>query len=220
MARAWGRIFQPVAQSCVGEAGRRAEMLIRVLGLRCWAVLGSGDGAWAVSLRAVPVQLAEVVRGASEQPFVFARGEAAPGHHGEFLAGLELPEHWFHSAGPQLVVIPAAGMAQPPGRTRPDPRWPPRPARRTPDRLQAATHACPPAAAAADHAVETGNSAAHRKIPSTGLTQPKARRLCDRLIYTGHALPRTLAHAALSVPSHGLPGVATLERGLREGWRR
>jgi hypothetical protein len=24
--------------------------------------------------------------------------EAAPGHHGEFLAGLELPEHRFHGA--------------------------------------------------------------------------------------------------------------------------
>ena len=61
------------------------------------------------------MELAQVVRGAGEQPFVFACGEAAPGHHGQFLAGLELPEHWFHGAGPQLVVIPAAGMAQAPG---------------------------------------------------------------------------------------------------------
>jgi hypothetical protein len=36
---------------------------------------------------------AQIVRGAGEQPFAFARGEAAPGHHGHFLAGLELPEH-------------------------------------------------------------------------------------------------------------------------------
>jgi len=61
------------------------------------------------------VQLAEVVRGAGEQRFVWARGQAAPGHHGRFLAGLELPEHRFHGAGPQLVIVAAAGMAQPPG---------------------------------------------------------------------------------------------------------
>jgi hypothetical protein len=29
-----------------------------------------------------------------------------------FLAGLELPEHWFHGAGPELVVLPVAGMSQ------------------------------------------------------------------------------------------------------------
>jgi hypothetical protein len=30
-------------------------------------------------------------------------------------AGLELPEHWFHGAGAELVVVAAAGMAQAPG---------------------------------------------------------------------------------------------------------
>jgi len=58
------------------------------------------------------VQFPQIVRGAGEQPFAFARGQAAPGHHGQFLAGLELPEHRFHGAGPQLVVLPAAGMPQ------------------------------------------------------------------------------------------------------------
>ena len=62
------------------------------------------------------MQLAQVVRGAAGQPFAFARGEAAPGHHGHVLAGLELPERWFHDAGPQLVVVLAAEMQQaPPG---------------------------------------------------------------------------------------------------------
>jgi hypothetical protein len=46
----------------------------------------------------VAVQLAQIVGGTGEQPFAFARGQAAPGHHGEFLAGLELPEHRFHGA--------------------------------------------------------------------------------------------------------------------------
>jgi hypothetical protein len=62
----------------------------------------------------VPVQLAQVVRGAGEQPFAFACGQAAAGHHGQFLAGLELPEDRFHGAGPQLVVLPAAVMSQAP----------------------------------------------------------------------------------------------------------
>jgi len=49
----------------------------------------------------VAVQLAQVVRGAGEKPFVLASGQAAPGHHGDFLAGLELPEYWLDGdAGP------------------------------------------------------------------------------------------------------------------------
>jgi hypothetical protein len=38
----------------------------------------------------------------------------APGHHGEVLAGFQLPEHWFHGAGPHLVVVAAAPMLHPP----------------------------------------------------------------------------------------------------------
>jgi hypothetical protein len=37
--------------------------------------------------------------GAGQQPFAFACGHATPGHHGRFLAGLELPEQRFHGAG-------------------------------------------------------------------------------------------------------------------------
>jgi hypothetical protein len=48
-------------------------------------------GLCLLALRVVAVELAEIVRGAGEQPFVFACGEAAPGHHGQFLAGLQLP---------------------------------------------------------------------------------------------------------------------------------
>ena len=60
----------------------------------------------------MPVQFAQIVRGAGEQPFAFACGEAAAGHHGQFLAGLELPEGWFHGAGPHLAVLFAAVMPQ------------------------------------------------------------------------------------------------------------
>ena len=49
---------------------------------------------------------------AGEQPFVFARGHAAPGHHGQFLAGLELPEHRLDGLGADLVVVASAGMEQ------------------------------------------------------------------------------------------------------------
>ena len=59
-------------------------------------------------------QLPQIVRCTGQQPFAFAGGQAAPGHHGEFLAGLELPEDWFHGAGPQLVVFTSAGMSHPP----------------------------------------------------------------------------------------------------------
>ena len=52
------------------------------------------------------------MRGGGEQPFAFARREAALGHDGQFLAAFELPEDWFHGAGPHLVVVPAAGMLQ------------------------------------------------------------------------------------------------------------
>src|SRR5689334_11916184 len=65
----------------------------------------------------MPVQLPQIVRGAGEQPFAFAHGETAPGHRGRFLAGLELPEHRFHGARPQLVVFPPAGMPQAPDGT-------------------------------------------------------------------------------------------------------
>jgi len=82
-------------------------------------ILKSWLAGWAcerLALRAVPVELAQVVRGAGEEPFAFARGKAAAGHRGHFLAGLELPEHRFHGAGPHPVVLPAAGMLQaPPG---------------------------------------------------------------------------------------------------------
>ena len=44
----------------------------------------------------------------------FSHADAA-GHHGEFLAGLELPGHWFDGAGPHLAVVAAAGVAQAPG---------------------------------------------------------------------------------------------------------
>jgi hypothetical protein len=46
------------------------------------------------------------------------------------------------------------------GGTHPDPAQPPHPARCTPGRPWAATRACPPAAATADHAAGKGNSAA------------------------------------------------------------
>src|SRR5262249_46613705 len=42
---------------------------------------------------AVGVQLAQVVGGGGEQPFAAAGAEAAAGHRGHLLAGLELPEH-------------------------------------------------------------------------------------------------------------------------------
>jgi hypothetical protein len=61
--------------------------------------LAAGAGLWQLAFRAVLVQLAQIVRGAGEQPFVFARGQAAPGHHGQFLAGLELPEHRLDGLG-------------------------------------------------------------------------------------------------------------------------
>src|SRR6266516_4461586 len=69
---------------------------------RCWAILsrGWGVGLGWLAFGAVPVQLAQVVRCAGEQPFAFACGETAPGHHGQLLARLQLPEHWFHGAGP------------------------------------------------------------------------------------------------------------------------
>ena len=57
--------------------------------LETW-LLGMGLGQLA--RRAVPMQLAQVMCGPGEKSFVFARGDAAPGHHGEFLAGLQLPE--------------------------------------------------------------------------------------------------------------------------------
>jgi len=60
----------------------------------------------------VPVQFTQVVRGAGEQPSAFTRSPAAPGHHGQFLAGLELPGYWFRGPRPQLAVLPSAGMAQ------------------------------------------------------------------------------------------------------------
>jgi len=68
---------------------------------------------------------------------------------------------------------PSAGTG---GGTRPDPRWPPRPARRRPDRPRAAIHACPPAAATADHAAGKGNPATHTIIPGAGCPT-EARRL-------------------------------------------
>ena len=69
-------------------------------GWRSWAILslGSGAGVPLLARGAVLVQLAQVVRGAGEQPFAFGGGEAGPGHHGQFLAGLELPEHGFDGA--------------------------------------------------------------------------------------------------------------------------
>ena len=68
---------------------------VRGSGYRAVLSLGCGDGPLTVACDAVPVQLAHVVRGAGEQPFAFAGGEAPPGHHGQVLAGLELPEYWF-----------------------------------------------------------------------------------------------------------------------------
>jgi hypothetical protein len=70
------------------------------------------------------------------------------------------------------------------GGTRPGPTRPPRPAPRTPDRSQAATRACPPAAATADHAAGKGNSAAQTMISTVGPAPSQARRLCDRLDYS------------------------------------
>ena len=75
--------------------------------LSYWTILSPGllgMGPWPLAFGAVPVQLAQVVRGAGQQPFVLARGQAAPGHHGQFLAGLELSEHRFHGAGVALAV--------------------------------------------------------------------------------------------------------------------
>jgi hypothetical protein len=63
-------------------------------------VAAAPGGPLPVSFRSVPVQLAQVVRGAGEQPSAFARGQAAAGHHGQLLAGLQLPERQFHGAGP------------------------------------------------------------------------------------------------------------------------
>lgn len=66
-------------------------MQIPGIGWRSWVfclVLASGNGPCWLPLRAVPVQLAQIVRGAGEQPFAFACGVAAPRHHGEILAGL------------------------------------------------------------------------------------------------------------------------------------
>ena len=56
------------------------------------------------------MQLPQIVRGAGEQPFAFACGETAPGHRGQFLAGLELPEHRFHGA-PATCSLPVHGDA-------------------------------------------------------------------------------------------------------------
>jgi len=99
---------------CVGTArgSRNADTNGRpqsweILSFGCW-----GSGPWSSSRRAVPVQLTQIVRGAGEQPFAFACGETAPAHRGQFLAGLELPEYWFHGPRPQLVVFRSAGMAQ------------------------------------------------------------------------------------------------------------
>jgi hypothetical protein len=39
-------------------------------------------GLWSLALDAVPVQLAQIVRGAGEQPFAFGRGQAEPGTPG------------------------------------------------------------------------------------------------------------------------------------------
>ena len=83
--------------------------------LRSWAFLSPGPlgmGLWSLPLDAVPVQFAQIVRGAGEQPFAFACGKAAPGHRRQVLAGFELAEHRFHGGGPQPVVLPAAGMLQ------------------------------------------------------------------------------------------------------------
>jgi hypothetical protein len=78
-------------------------------------VTGFGTSpAAAVQAAAFSAALKVVVRGAGEQPFAFARGEAAPGHHGEVLAGFQLPEFWFHGAAPHLVVVAAARMLHPP----------------------------------------------------------------------------------------------------------
>jgi hypothetical protein len=84
---------------------------VAVLGDRSWPL---GTSLWPSSPSAVPVRLPQIVGGAGEQPLPFARGEATPGHHGEFLAGLELPGHRFRGAGPPLVVLPAAVMLQAP----------------------------------------------------------------------------------------------------------
>jgi hypothetical protein len=75
-----------------------------------------GDRPWIVSPGSVPVQLPQIMGGAGQQPFAFACGQAVARHRGQFLAGLELPGHRFRGAGPQLVVLPSAGMGQaPPG---------------------------------------------------------------------------------------------------------
>jgi hypothetical protein len=62
----------------------------------------------------VPVQLGQVVRGAGEQRFAFARGEAAPGHHGEVLAGFSCPNTGSTVRAANLVVVAAARMLYPP----------------------------------------------------------------------------------------------------------
>jgi DNA-binding CsgD family transcriptional regulator len=74
-------------------------------------------------------------------------------------------EHAPQTTSPALTapIAPPPGHDRRPGTgagTRPGPTWPPHPAPHAPGRPRAATRACPPAAATADHAAGKGNSAA------------------------------------------------------------
>src|SRR5262249_37635874 len=89
---------------------------------------------------------------------------------------------------------PSSPGRRPPGRvhrpdscagTHPAPRWLPRPTPRTPDRLPAATHACPPASTSADHAAEAESSAARTMLATNWPLTPMPRRLRDRLEHAG-----------------------------------
>ena len=120
---------------------------------------------------------------------------AAARHRGQLLAGLDLSDDRLHGLATEVVVAPAAVVthASPAhrphghdhrtgssGGRRPGPRWPPRPALRTQDRLRAAHSRMPPASATVNHAAEARSSAARIMIPTWTPTRPKTRHLCDR----------------------------------------
>jgi hypothetical protein len=106
--------------------------------------------------------------------------------------------------------VPAAELAQVQGR-------PPRPAPRTPDHLRAATRACPPAAATADHAADKGNSAAQTMISNTGPAPRQARRLCDRLKHAVQLVTRTHSSAAMKYVETAQLMLARLEKEAARG---